>query len=83
MLAGCNNEYDKGFLAVLDHDFKSGGSPQTGYYKSPGLKQGIEKHYLLFPNTKVDENEYMRGNIVRVRLIDDKIRTDARNPLFQ
>jgi hypothetical protein len=73
ILGGCNNEYDKGFLAVLDHDFTSGGSPQTGYYKSPDLQQGVEEHYLLFPKTIVDENEYVRGNIVRIHLIDDKI----------
>ncbi|HZX11367.1 MAG TPA: hypothetical protein VFG01_10530, partial [Acidobacteriota bacterium] len=73
ILAGCNNEYDKGFLAVLVHDFTSGGSPQTGYYKFPDLQQGVEEHYLLFPKTIVDKNEYMRGNIVRIHLIDDKI----------
>ncbi len=74
ILAGCNNEYDKGCLIVLEPDFKSGGSPQTGYYKSPELNQGVEKHYLLFPNTLADKrNEYKRGNIMRIHLIDDKI----------
>ena len=73
ILGGCNNEYDKGFLAVLDHDFTSGGSPQTGYYKSPNLRQGVEEHYLLLPKTIVDDNEFMRGNINKIHLIDDEI----------
>jgi len=73
ILSGCNNEYDKGFLAVLEPDFKSGGSPQTGYYKSPNLKQNVEKYYILIPNTIVDKNEYKRGNVIKIHISDERI----------
>ncbi|MBD3412948.1 MAG: hypothetical protein GF421_00760 [Candidatus Aminicenantes bacterium] len=73
LLGGCNNEYDKGFLAVLEADFKSGGSPQTGYYKSAELLQGVEKKYILFPRNVAGKNEYNRGNIIRIYIINDKI----------
>jgi len=51
VLVGTNNEYRKGFLAVLDPDSVWGSSPQDGDYKSPDLKPGSELNYLLFPRT--------------------------------
>jgi len=72
LLGGCNNEYDKGFLAVLEPDFRSGGSPQNGYYKSPDLAQGVEKHYILFPVTDFGKVELMRDPIIRISIIDGK-----------
>ena len=58
ILAGTNNEYGKGFLAVLDTDFVWGGSPQTGDYRCAGLKPGAELFYILFPRTIVDQLEF-------------------------
>jgi hypothetical protein len=58
VIVGTNNEYRKGFLAVLDPDFVWGGSPQTGPFQSPDLKPGSEICYLLFPRTDVDKIEF-------------------------
>jgi len=58
VLVGTNNEYRKGFLAVLDPDSVWGSSPQDGDYKSPDLKPGSELFYLLFPRTEVDRLEF-------------------------
>ncbi len=58
VLVGTNNEYGKGFLAVLDPDYVWGCSPQSGDYKCPDLKPGSEIWYLLFPRTEVDRLEF-------------------------
>lgn len=58
VLVGTNNEYRKGFLAVLDLDNVWGCSPQGEDYKSPELKPGSELFYLLFPRTEVDRLEF-------------------------
>ncbi|MFO7981681.1 MAG: hypothetical protein R6V00_12755 [Candidatus Aminicenantes bacterium] len=71
ILAGRNNEYDKGCLIVLESDFKTGGSPQTGYYKSPELKQGVEKYYIILPNTKVGTKNFARDPLGRIHIIDE------------
>jgi hypothetical protein len=72
-LVGSNNEYNKGFLTVLKPDFISGSSPQTGYYRSPELEQGVEEHYILLPKISVGEGIYERGVIDQVKVIDDQI----------
>jgi len=72
LLAGCNNEYNKGCLIVLEPDFTSGGSPQTGYYKSPGLPQGLEKRYILFPSTDTGNAAFMRDPVYRILIVDGK-----------
>jgi len=72
LLAGRNNEYDKGCLIVLESDFQTGGSPQTGYYKSPELKQGIEKYYILFPTTKVGSENFVRDPLARIHIMDEE-----------
>ncbi|HZX10208.1 MAG TPA: hypothetical protein VFG01_04610 [Acidobacteriota bacterium] len=71
ILAGRNNEYDKGCLIVLESEFKTGGSPQTGYYKSPELKQGVEKYYIILPNTKVGTKNFERDPLGRIHIIDE------------
>lgn len=73
VLGGCNNEYDKGFVAVLEPDFNSGGSTQTGYYRSPSLLQGVETRYLLFPKTKSALSAFLRDPVARIRILDDKV----------
>jgi len=59
LLAGINNEYGKGCLAVLDAETMGGSSPQIrDEFKSPGLEPGSEKYYLLIPRTDVDMLNY-------------------------
>ena len=58
VIVGTNNEYAKGFLAVLDPDHIWGSSPQTGEYRSADLKPGSEMCYLLFPRTVIDQIEF-------------------------
>ncbi|MFW6140420.1 MAG: FG-GAP repeat domain-containing protein [Acidobacteriota bacterium] len=73
LLGGCNNEYNRGCLVVLEPDFKSGASPQTGYYKSPTLVQGVETQYILFPNTETACLAFMRDPVGRIEIINNKI----------
>lgn len=54
VLAGTNNEYMQGFLAVFDADRVDGQSPNSGKYHSAVLSPGTETHYLLFPRTALD-----------------------------
>jgi len=72
LLAGCNNEYNKGCLIALEPDFTCGSSPQTGYYKSPGLTQGVEKRYILLPSTDLGNSAFMRDPGYRIHIIDGK-----------
>jgi hypothetical protein len=72
LLAGCNNEYNSGCLIVLESDFASGGSPQTGYYKSPGLTQGVERRYTLIPSTDIGNSAFMRDPGYRIHIVDGK-----------
>jgi hypothetical protein len=64
VLVGTNNEYGKGFLAVVDPDNVWGCSPQGEDYKSPDLKPGSELFYLLFPRTEVDRLEFSQREAV-------------------
>ena len=64
LIAGVNNEYGKGFLAVFDTALIKGCSPQQGpEYISKDLGEGSERYYVLFPRTDVDivENWMMEG----------------------
>ena len=73
ILSGCNNEYGKGCLLVLDPDFISGGSPQTGYYKSTELKQNIEKYYILLPAIDFGAISINRDPLGNIQIIDEKL----------
>jgi len=73
ILTGCNNEYGKGCLLVLDPDFISGGSPQTGYYKSTELKQNIEKYYILLPSIDLGSISINRDPLGNIQIIDEKL----------
>lgn len=64
VLIGTNNEYRKGFLAVLDPDNVWGCSPQGEDYRSPELKPGSELFYLLFPRTEVDRLEFSQREVM-------------------
>lgn len=83
LMAGCNNEYDKGCLIVLEPDFTSGGSPQTGYYKSPGLSQGAEMQYILFPSTDIGNSTFIRDPVFQIRIIEgETISIETKSGLF-
>jgi len=64
VLAGTNNEYNRGCLLGLNPDKMRGGSPQSGSYRASDIEAGAETRYVLFPRTPVDKLEFgPRGNI--------------------
>jgi hypothetical protein len=52
-IAGENDEYGKGCLAVFDATRISGSSPQSKDYACRDCGPGSEKYYLVFPRTDV------------------------------
>ncbi len=64
VVSGTNNEYHKGFLAVLDPDSLWGSAPQTGDYFCPDLKSGSELFYVLFPRTDVDKLQFAQREVI-------------------
>jgi hypothetical protein len=54
IIAGLNDEYGKGFLAVFDTTRIAGSSPQSEGYACQNCVPGSEKYYILFPRTDVD-----------------------------
>jgi hypothetical protein len=54
MIAGENDEYGEGFLAVFDSTKIKGASPQTEKYACRNCDPGSERYYILFPRTDVD-----------------------------
>jgi hypothetical protein len=64
VLVGTNNEYHRGFLAVLDPDSVWGCSPQGEEYRCPELKPGSELFYILFPRTEVDRLEFSQREVI-------------------
>jgi len=57
-IAGTNNEYGRGFLAILDINNLRGCSPQTDEFRCADLPAGSELFYVLFPRTVVDRLEF-------------------------
>jgi hypothetical protein len=55
LVAGLNDEYRTGFLAVFDASDIRGSSPQTESYACKNCGAGSEKYYLIFPRTDVDK----------------------------
>lgn len=56
LLAGQNNEYRKGAVALIDADMEPGSSPQVqARYRCPELPAGGEMAYVLTPLTELDE----------------------------
>jgi hypothetical protein len=53
LCCGINNAYRKAFVAVLDPAFLSGCSPARGKYIPDGISPGLEKYYVLIPETIV------------------------------
>jgi hypothetical protein len=55
LVAGLNDEYRTGFLAVFDPSRISGSSPQSADYTCQACGAGSGIFYLLFPRTDVDK----------------------------
>jgi len=55
LIAGNNDEYRTGFLAVFDPSDVRGSSPQTESTACEDCGAGSEKYYLIFPRTDVDQ----------------------------
>jgi hypothetical protein len=55
VVAGMNDEYGKGFMAVFDSTRISGSSPQSEKYACKNCSPGSERYYLIFPRTDVDK----------------------------
>lgn len=55
LVAGLNDEYRTGFLAVFDASDIRGSSPQTESTACKNCGAGSEKYYLIFPRTDVDK----------------------------
>ena len=78
-LGGCNNEYKKGCVVVLEHDNIQGGSPQTGEYRCSQLDEGTEKYYVLLPRTDVAKNQSGIGSINSIDILkSNKILVEMR-----
>lgn len=73
IIAGTNNEYQKGCLIVLNPADISGGSPQTKYeFASSDLERGSELYYVLFPRTDVDQISFHNESLARIYLTSDE-----------
>jgi len=55
LIAGVNDEYRAGFLALFDSSNIKGSSPQTESAACKDCGAGSERYYLIFPRTDVDE----------------------------
>jgi hypothetical protein len=55
LIAGQNDEYGKGFVALFNSARISGASPQTDKYACRDCETGSAEYYLLFPRTDVDK----------------------------
>ena len=73
ILAGCNNEYNKGFIAVFDAENIKGSSPQSkDEYVCEGFETGFEKYYILIPNNDVLLADTIRGSVNTVQILKNK-----------
>jgi hypothetical protein len=73
ILAGVNNEYEKGCVVVFSADRIEGGSPQSkDEFTCPDLKPGSEKYYLLFPKTDVDLVQTIVEAVGRISLLSSE-----------
>jgi hypothetical protein len=70
ILAGVNNEYKQGFLAVFDPDRVGGQSPNSGEYHSDILPPGTEEYYILFPRTALDRVLTERELLAQIDVLD-------------
>jgi hypothetical protein len=70
ILAGVNNEYEKGCVLVFSPDRIEGGSPQLKEeFICRDLKPGSERYYLLFPRTDVDLARTAVESVGRISLL--------------
>lgn len=75
LLAGVNNEYRSGFLAVLDTTDMGGASPQQNpYYTSPELGPGKEMFYIRFPQSAIDKS-YPQAAIAKRLIVNPAAET--------
>ena len=72
LFGGCNNEYKKGCVIVLEPDNIKGGSPQTDDYRCSQLSMGAEKFYVLLPRTEVDKHESEIGSINSIDILKNQ-----------
>ena len=73
-LGGCNNEYNNGIIAVLEHDRIDGHSPQLREaYIPKNIPKGTEKYYIKFPYPAELLTNSITGSIIQVEIIDDEI----------
>lgn len=81
IISGMNNEYIKGMIAVFDPGNISGSSPQIqDEYRFKDIDSGMEKYYILFPRTDVDQVDHLRENISIIDILDNgRISTLAKN----
>lgn len=73
IIAGINNEYHKGFLAVFSSTLVRGGSPQKeNYYTCTDLEPGTEKYYILIPRTDVSLLEFVQEGVSQLNILKNK-----------
>jgi len=73
IIAGINNEYHEGFLAVFSSNLIRGGSPQKeDYYTCADLEPGTEKYYILIPRTDVSLLEFVQEGIIQLNNLKNK-----------
>lgn len=71
ILAGVNNEYQKGCLLAFSPDRIEGGSPQSKpEFVCRDLKPGSERYYLVFPRTDVDIARVPVESVGRISLLN-------------
>jgi len=73
IVAGVNNEYNKGCIIVFDPTYIWGASPQSGEYLCQALKPGSEKYYILIPPTDVENCIDLRNTLVTVENLNNQI----------
>lgn len=73
IIAGINNEYRKGFLAVFSSTLVRGGSPQKkNYYICTDLEPGTEKYYILIPRTDISLLEFVQEGVNQLNILKNK-----------
>jgi hypothetical protein len=72
VLSGVNNEYLRGCLAIFESGQLRGSSPQKDEaFRSPGLAEGGQSAYILFPNSEVHTALRVVGDPVNYFWIHD------------
>lgn len=72
VIAGINNEYEKGCLVVFDTSLIEGCSPNDDYFRCENFKPGSEKFYIIFPRTDVDLLVLREESIVQLDILSNR-----------